>query len=105
MIDIFPPSEPGLDLRKIDSDTGKAANVLSVQLGSLNHLPEFGIDLDYFLTEDIEFENESFQAYMIQVLTDNGINVSKSIETVESLYRKYTLSVSSNESNSKLVAR
>jgi hypothetical protein len=103
MIDIVSSNENGMGI--YDTDTEKAGNVLSVQLGSLEYAPQLGIDLRYFLDPDFSFQNESFRAYLVEVLASNGINVSRVIQTVQALYEKYTLEVSATDAGTDLIAR
>lgn len=102
MIDI---SGTGEDIRLYDSQVPKATNILSVQLGSLEYAQELGIDIDYFLSEDFEFQNESFKSYLVEVLARNGVNVAKVIELVESLSTKLTFEISPDETGGGLIAR
>ena len=88
----------GQDMRIYKTDTGRAGNILSVQLGALEYAPDFGIDLRYFLDNEFRFQNESFKAYLVQVLTSYGINVSSVSETVSDLFN--TLQISVGESGS-----
>lgn len=53
----------------------KAVNVLRVQEGSLIYEPDFGIDLDMFFSPEVNIQTESFKAYAVEKLTENGINV------------------------------
>lgn len=103
MIDIVSAGDTGLGI--YDTDTEKAGNVLSVQLGSLEYASQLGIDLKYFLSEDFSFQNESFQAYLVEVLASNGINVSRVTQTIMDLYEKYTLEVSATAAGTELIAR
>lgn len=103
MIDIIGAGSTGL--RVYDTQTSKAKNILSVQLGSLEYIPEFGIDLRYFLSEDVKFENESFKSYLVQRLASSGINVATVIETILPLYEKLTFNISPEENSTGLVAR
>ena len=80
----------GEDLGVFDSIVAKAGNVLSVQLGDLEYAPDFGVDLRYFLTSDLQFQNQSFKAYLVQRLTESQVNVAQVIDTIESLFQKYT---------------
>jgi len=80
----------GEDLVVMDSIVAKAGNVLSIQLGSLEYAPQFGVDLRFFLESDFIFQNESFKAYMIQRLTESQVNVSQVTEEIQSLFNKYT---------------
>lgn len=100
MIDI---TSIGQDLVLIDSQVPKAGNILSTQLGSLEYLPDFGVDLKYFLDENFQFQNESFKAYLVQVLAENSINVASVLETIEALYQKYTFILSPSETDGSLV--
>jgi len=103
MIDIVGISNG--DLRVIDTQVPKAANVLSIQLGALAYAPGFGIDLKYFLSEDFEFQNESFRAYLIERLANSGVNVTSVLTTVNQLYNSYIFSVGNEETGSSLIAR
>ncbi len=78
------------DLKVIDSVVAKAGNVLSIQLGSLEYAPDFGVDLRFFLQSDFQFMNESFKAYLVQRLTESQVNVAQVVDTVDSLFQKYT---------------
>lgn len=105
MIDIFAPSESGLDAGVVDTNVARAGNILSIQLGALEYAPDLGIDLEYFLSEDFSFQNESFKAYLIQILASYSINVATITDTVENLYRQYTFNISPTESAGGLIAR
>lgn len=104
MIDIV-SAEQGLDIGLYNTQTSRAANILSVQLGSLEYIPEFGIDLKYFLREDFSFQNESFKAYLIEVLANNSINVTSVIDSVLALYSNYTFNLAPVETSTGLVSR
>lgn len=104
MIDII-SAENGQDLGLFNTQNPKAANVLSIQLGSLEYAPDFGIDLKYFLSEDFRFQNESFKAYMVEVLANNNINVTSILDEVYSLYNKYTFNIGADEASGSLIAR
>lgn len=103
MIDIVEFTPSGLVM--VDTQTQRAANILNVQLGSLEYAPELGIDLRYFLTENIKFQNEGFKAYLIQTLASRGINVSSMIEVLNALSVDYNFTLSKEESSTGLVAR
>lgn len=104
MIDIVSLVD-GQDMGVRDSQTPKAANILSIQLGSLRYAESFGIDLKYFLSEEFEFQNESFKAYLIQVLANNSINVASVVETLQALFAKYTFNITPSETSSSLISR
>lgn len=100
MIDIVGIGEgSGGDIRTFDAQTSKAANVLSVQLGYLEYAPDFGIDLEFFIQEDFQFQNESFKSYLIQRLSEHHVNVNQVIETIENLYAQLTFIVGDADKN------
>jgi hypothetical protein len=100
MIDIVSQDE---DIGLFDTQTTRAANILSVQLGSLEYEPELGIDLKYFLNDEFRFQNESFKSYLVQILANYSINVSSIIEELMNLYMNYTFEIVPAEDNSGLV--
>ncbi len=103
MIDIVSAND-GEDLGFFDTQTVRAANILSVQVGNLEYAQDLGIDLAYFLNEDFQFQNESFKAYLVQVLANKSINVSSVMETLENLFGVYTFNISADD-KSGLIAR
>ena len=103
MIDITSSDSSGMGI--YNTETERAANILSVQLGALEYSQELGIDLKYFLQEDLRFQNESFKAYLIQVLATRGINVANLVEVIEGLSSDYIFTVSADESSTSLIAR
>ena len=68
-------------LRTSDTLIYKARNILSSQVGSLAYAPEFGIDYDLFFGEDYTIQNQTFQAYAISKLSENGINPLDVLDT------------------------
>jgi hypothetical protein len=102
MKDITAVSEAG-DLRIIDTIVPKAANVLQVQLGSLEYAPEFGIDIEFFLDPDLQFQNESFKAYLIQRLSESHVNVNQVIEALSTFVETLIFEVGSPESSGGLI--
>ena len=65
----------------VDTVVFKAANLLKVQEGELEYHPNFGIDLKRFFDPDIQIQNETFEAYSLQKMAQNGINpISLAIE-------------------------
>ena len=89
MIDIFPPSATGLDMGQYDTTVARATNILSVQVGSLEYAPDLGIDLAFFLGSQFKFQDESFKAYLIEVLAYRGMRVVRISGqfVVSSIYR------------------
>lgn len=92
MLDIIEVND-GEDLTVFDSTAGKAANVVSTQLGTLEYAPTFGVDMKFFLESPLEFQNESFKAYLIQRLTEHQINVTGVTEVLEALLQRLTFFV------------
>ncbi len=93
----------GTDLGMSDTQAPRAANILSVQFGSLEYAQELGIDLAYFLGEEFTFQNESFKSYLVSTLANMGINVSTVDETLEDLFSRYVFNLVPTEQNTGLV--
>lgn len=91
------------DLRIVDTIVPKAANVLQVQLGDLEYAPDFGVDLDFFLSPDLTFQNASFKAYLIQRLSESHVNVNQVVETLSTFVEKLTFEVGSPEASGGLI--
>lgn len=104
MIDITSAND-SLDLGVLDTNVSRAGNILSIQLGSLEYAPDLGIDLKYFLSEEFIFQNESFKAYLIQVLALSSISVASVKDTVDNLMRNYVINLEATENSSSLIAR
>lgn len=68
-------------LRTADTLIYKARNILSTQIASLAYAPDFGIDYDLFFGEDYTIQNQTFQAYAISKLSENGINPLDVLDT------------------------
>ena len=62
------------DLAIVDTSIYKGKNILETQIGHLVYAPEFGIDYDLFFGEDFKIQTETFQAYAISRLSENGVN-------------------------------
>ena len=101
MIDIVGADSGGM--RLLDTDVEKAKNILATQLGSLEYLPDLGVDLEFFLDPDFEYQNESFKAYLVEVLARQSINVTQVVEVVEALYSRMIFSVQSRQTDTSLV--
>lgn len=94
----------GLDIGVFDTQTVKAANILSVQVGSLEYAPTLGIDLKYFLSPDFVFQNSGFKSYLVEVLANNNINVASLTETIDNLFSIYGFDISADQ-KSGFIAR
>ena len=103
MIDITSGTENGLGV--YDTNNFRAKNLLNVQLGSLEYAPQLGIDLNYFLSEEFEFQNESFRSYLVQVLATNGINVTSVNSEIANLVNNLTFNLEPTEQSGGLIAR
>ena len=103
MIDIVGFNSKGMQI--FDTQTEKAANILSVQLGALEYAKDLGIDLRYFLTEKIQFQDDSFKGYLVQSLASRGINVSSITEVLKALQSDYNIKLSPEENSTGLIAR
>jgi len=103
MIDIVGFTSKGMQV--MDTQTQKAANILSVQLGALEYAPDLGIDLRYFLTEKIQFQDDSFKAYLVQSLAARGINVSSIVQVMNALDSNFNLNLSPEENSTGMIAR
>lgn len=57
-----------------DTVVFKAKNIMETQEGSLNYAPDLGIDLKTFLDPDIKIQNETFEAYSLRRLSEQGVN-------------------------------
>lgn len=104
MIDIISLPD-GLDLGIFDTLTSKGKNILSVQQGSLEYAPSLGIDLEFFIFGEFRFQNETFKAYLVEVLANNGVNISSLDDTVADLFHKYTFNLQPDDTNAGLIAR
>ncbi len=78
MLDALTPIE-GKDLPVANTIAPKAGNVVNIQLGSLDFAKDFGVDLEYFINADFQFQSDSFKAYLVQRLTQHKVNVSRVI--------------------------
>lgn len=96
MIDITSISNG--DITLIDTQVYKAKNVLQCQLGSLEYAKDFGIDLEFFLDPDLQFQNDSFKAYLIQRLSESHVNVNEVLESLEDFILKFIFSVGESQS-------
>ncbi len=102
MIDIV---SIGTDIGTFNTDVSRAANILSVQVGALEYAPNLGIDLNYFLSSDFSFQNESFKSYLIQVLANKGINVASVAELIDNLFTTFTFNLVPDQTVGSLIAR
>lgn len=94
------------ELQVLETDTQRAKNILSVQLGTLEYAPELGIDLKYFLSEKFSFQNESFSAYLVQRLADFGLNVTSVTSEIQALCTRLGFKIYDSSSGSdSLIAR
>ena len=95
----------GDDLNLADTENFRAANILSVQLGGLEYQPLMGIDLDYFLAEEVQFQTESFKSYCIEVLANFGVNVAQVTQVDNTLFSEFNFELVPKENTTALIAR
>jgi len=91
--------EDGLDLGIADTIVGKAGNIVSTQVGDLEYLPDFGVDLEFFLEDGFQFQNSSFKAYIIERLTAHQVNVSEVTDEIQTFMDKFIYSVGDTTEN------
>lgn len=94
----------GADAGVQDTETPRAANILSVQLGSLFYAPTMGIDLKYFLDDQLKFQNASFKSYLVQRLSAYSISVASLDEILEDLFSEYDFNLKRPDQSGALVA-
>jgi hypothetical protein len=87
----------GDDLVVKQSEAERAGNILATQIGSLEYAPTMGIDLKYFLESEFNIQNASFQAYMVQRLLEQRVNVVQVVDVIERLATTFIVSVGSSE--------
>lgn len=85
------------DLTILDADTPKAGNVLQIQLGDLEYAPDFGIDIEFFLDEQLAFQNDTFKSYLVQRLAEHRVNVTQVLDVLQEFERNLTFMVGNVE--------
>lgn len=83
--------------RVIDTDLFKAENLLSTQTGSLYYLFSFGINLSIFFTQEYNVQLDSFRAYVIDNLVQNGINLAKIASSIDKFLSTMILTIGGNK--------
>lgn len=71
MIDIY---IDGNNVKVSDTVVFKAKNILEIQEGSLSYEKTLGIDLKRFLDPNVKIQNQTFEAYSLQKLGEQGVN-------------------------------
>lgn len=71
MIDLFFKNNI---LRTANTVIYKGRNILRTQIGYLAYAPEFGIDYDLFYGDDFKIQTQTFEAYAVSKLSENGVN-------------------------------
>lgn len=89
--------EMGKDLTISQTEAPRAANVLSVQLADLEYASDFGIDLRFFLESEFSIQPESFKAYCVQRLLQHGVNVARTVDTLEQFHSTIVFRIGSSE--------
>ncbi len=93
----------GSDLGVQQSEAPRAGNILSIQIGELEYAPDLGIDLRYFLESEFRIQNESFKAYLVQRLLEQGINGVGVLETIEAVFNQFTFNIGNSTSDGGFV--
>ena len=93
------------DLVLARSDIARAGNVIAVQLGSLEYAPTFGVDLKFFLVSEYQFQNQSFQAYLINRLVESQVNVVQCIEVIQNFMNIYRFEIGEPGNNTQGLIR
>lgn len=104
MIDLTSFNETTQDLNVFDSQVPKAGNILSIQIGSLEYAKTLGIDMNYFLSDEFRFQNDSFKSYIIEVLANRGVNVANIETVVQTLFTELNVGLSPSETSTGLIA-
>lgn len=104
MIDIVEVTS-GQDLIVLKTDLGRAKNILETQIGNLLYLPEFGIDLEFFLDDEFIFQNETFKAYLITKLSEAGINVFDFKDVINGFLNDYNIVLSVQENTTAFLEK
>lgn len=87
----------GEDLHIQHNVAMKAGNIIGTQLGSLDFKLDFGSDLKYFLTEDLKFQTESFNSYLVSRLSEYQVQVNEAVSLIDTFSNKFLLSVGETE--------
>lgn len=101
MIDIF-LSDTG-EFKTAEAVVFKAKNILSIQENSLEYEPDLGIDLKRFLNPDIKIQNETFEAYSVQRLAAQGVNVVSLLTDKEAFREVFNYTVVEAETGGLIV--
>lgn len=101
MIDIF-LSDAG-ELKTAEAVVFKAKNILSIQENSLEYEKDLGIDLERFLNPDIKIQNETFEAYSVQRLAAQGVNVVSLLTDKEAFREVFNYTVVEAETGGLIV--
>lgn len=101
MIDIF-LSDAG-EFKTAEAVVFKAKNILSIQENSLEYEPDLGIDLKRFLDPDIKIQNETFEAYSVQRLAAQGVNVVSLLTDKEAFREVFNYTVVEAETGGLIV--
>lgn len=99
--DIVSTLGPDLGIQR--TDVARAANVLSVQIGSLEYAPDFGIDLKFFLNSEFQMQNASFKAYCVERLLAQRVNVVNALDLLNNLDKTIQFFIGDNDTGEGLI--
>jgi len=86
------------DLEVLDVQTHRAYNLFTTQEGNLIYAPDWGIDLDFFLSKDFKIQNASFESYLLQKLAVWGFTLAE-VNLVKKQFENIYGFVFKNEDN------
>lgn len=89
---LFDESQGDLTFR--NDDLGKAENLLSVHLGKLYYLANFGINFEYFIESTIQFQLDTFKNYIVKRFSENFLTISNIDELFANFFTEYNISIS-----------
>ena len=76
----------------------KAKNVMKTQIGSVNYLPEFGCDLEfYIINTNYNIQTQAFKNYLTERLIESNIQVATILKVDELFSTIFNLTLASQE--------
>lgn len=81
----------------LDTDLWKAQNLLMTNKAYLYYLPEFGVTMDMFFSQEYNIQFESFKAYITDTMVQNGINIVKMATMLDRFLNTLILTIGGNK--------
>ncbi|MDR0676297.1 MAG: hypothetical protein LBF97_04585 [Elusimicrobiota bacterium] len=91
------------DLELKDTNIYRAKNLFDIQQGSLHYFQDWGIDLEYFFSPDLKFQNESFATYLQQKITEWGMIVESVKEILNNFLDNISIKIESNINKTNMI--